>query len=242
MNETIAKLSAKFSRLSSLERMIIIVVLAGVFLLFHFMLVMPYVKDSGKINRRRNDAEELQKKFDDMIAQMPSFSNQIAKLEGENSAVPAEDQAVNFITAIQSQAAQSSVAIIANNRQPERTNQFFLERAQSVSTQSGEAQLVDFLYNLGVGNSLIRARALSLTRDQSQQQLRATMTLIASFQKKAPVRAATTSNSTKPASTTTATNSAPKDATKPPAPAVPAVKPGVPPTPAGPKPSTPNKK
>lgn len=238
MKDFLARISTSFSRLSSTERWIIILVIVGVFAVVHFAVAVPYLNDWGKLTNRRSDAEAKQKKYEEMIAQMNTFSNQISKLEGENSAVPAEDQAVNFITAIQSQAAQSGVAIIANTRQPERTNQFFMERAQSVSTQSGEKQLVDFLYNLGVGNSLIRARALSISRDPSQQQLKATMTLIASFQKKAPAKPAL-NVTTKPAATPAA---APKDASKDaPKPAVPAVKPGVPAVPTGPKPSTPKK-
>lgn len=237
MKDFLAKISASFSRLSSMERWIIILVIIGVFAVVHFALFVPYLNDWSKITNRRNEAESKQKKYEEMIGQMTTFSNQISKLEGENSAVPAEDQAVNFITAIQSQAAQSGVAIISNTRQPERTNQFFLERAQSVTTQSGEKQLVDFLYNLGVGNSLIRARALSLSRDPSQQQLKATMTLIASFQKKAPPRPAPAAP--KPATAPAAKpNSASKEAPKP---AVPAVKPGVPAVPTGPKPATPKK-
>lgn len=237
MKDFLAKISSSFSRLSSMERWIIILVIVGVFAVVHFALFVPYLNDWSKITNRRSEAESKQKKYEEMIAQTPTFSNQIAKLEGENSAVPAEDQAVNFITAIQSQAAQSGVAIISNTRQPERTNQFFLERAQSVTTQSGEKQLVDFLYNLGVGNSLIRARSLSLSRDPSQQQLKATMTLIASFQKKAPARPAPTT--AKPAAAPAAKpNPASKEAPKP---AIPAVKPGVPAVPTGPKPSTPKK-
>ena len=64
-------------------------------------------------------------------------------------AVPVEDQALNFLTTIQNQAVQSGVQIITSTRQPERTNQFFLERAQGLTVQSTEAQLVDFLYKLG---------------------------------------------------------------------------------------------
>lgn len=237
MKDFLAKISASFSRLSSMERWIIILVIIGVFAIVHFLLFVPYLNDWSKLTNRRNEAEAKQKKYEEMIAQTPTFSNQIAKLEGENSAVPAEDQAVNFITAIQSQAAQSQVAIISNTRQPERTNQFFMERAQSVTTQSGEKQLVDFLYNLGVGNSLIRARALTLSRDPSQQQLKATMTLIASFQKKAPARPAPVT--TKPAAPAAAQpNPAVKEAPKP---AIPAVRPGTPAGPTGPKPSTPKK-
>jgi hypothetical protein len=55
---------------------------------------------------------------------------------------------------------------------------------QTVAIVSGEQQLIDFLYNLGTGNSLIRARDLSVHPDQPHQQLNTTITLVASYQKK----------------------------------------------------------
>jgi len=230
----IAKLSASFSRLSSVERWFIIVAIIVVFAVANFVFVLPRLNDWSNLTNRMSEARDKQKKFEDMIAQTPTFNAQIGKLEGENSAVPQEDQAINFLTAIQNQAAQSGISILANNRSPERTNQFFLERAQALTTQSGEGQLVDFLYNLGTGGSLIRVRALSIGRDPSQQQLKATITLIASFQKKAPAKAAPTAAS-KPAAPAAAPKDSAKDTPKP------AVKPGGLGLPVGPKPSTPKK-
>jgi len=42
---------------------------------------------------------------------------------------------------------------------------------------------VDFLYNLGSGNSLIRVRDLSLRPDPPRQQLSGNVKLVASYQK-----------------------------------------------------------
>jgi hypothetical protein len=231
MKESLAKLSASFSRLSSMERWFIIIAIIVVFAVVNFVFVFPRFNDWSELTNRMNDARNKQLKYEEMIAQTPSFSNQITKLEGENSAVPQEDQAINFLTAIQNQAAQSGVSIQVNNRSPDRTNQFFLERAQTLTTQSGEAQLVDFLYNLGTGSSLIRVRALSIGRDPSQQQLKANITLIASFQKK-PV---TRTTKAKPAALPTAPKDTSKDTPKS------AVKPGATAAPASPQPSTPKK-
>lgn len=235
MKEFIAKLSASFSRLSSAERWFIIIVIIVVFAVVNFVFVLPRFNDWSQLTNRMSEARDKQKRYEEMIAQTTTFSNQITKLEGENSAVPQEDQAINFLTAIQNQAAQSGIAILSSTRSPERTNQFFLERAQTLITQSGEAQLVDFLYNLGTGSSLIRVRSLSIGRDPSQQQLKATVTLIASFQKKPPVKAKPTP--TKPAApAATPVKEPSKDTPKP------AVKPGTPAAvPPGPKPSTPKK-
>lgn len=239
MKEFIAKLSANFSRLSSVERWFIIIVIIVVFAVVNIVFVLPRLNDWSNLGNRMTEAQDNQKKSEDMIALAPKLQKDIQSLEGENSAVPQEDQAINFLTALQNQAAQSGVSILANNRSPERTNQFFLERAQTLTTQSGEAQLVDFLYNLGTGSSLIRVRALSIGRDPSQQQLKGTITLIASFQKKPPIKAAPKPApkpvAPKPAVPAAAPKETPKDPIKP------AVRPGGPAVPTGPKPSTPQK-
>lgn len=189
MKESVAKLSASFSRLSSAERWFIIIMIIVLFAVINFVFILPRLNDWGKLTNRMDDARMKKQRFEDAINQMASLSNQIAKLEGASASVPAEDQAVNFLIAVQQQANASQVQIVTSTRQPERTNnQFFIERAQALSTLSDDAQLVDFLYNLGAGSSQVRVRSLSLSRDPSQTRLRANMTLVASFQKKAPAR------------------------------------------------------
>jgi hypothetical protein len=219
VRESIAKLSASFSRLSSAERWFIIIMIIVLFAVINFVFILPRFNDWGKLRLRMDDAQMKKQRFEDAINQMSSLSNQITRLEGESASVPAEDQAVNFLIAVQNQAAQSQVQIVTSTRQPERTNQFFIERAQALSTLSDDAQLVDFLYHLGAGSSQVRVRGLSISRDPSQTRLRANMTLVASFQKSPPTRAATP-----------AAPAAPRPAAAAPAvpsPAVPPVKPGV---------------
>jgi Tfp pilus assembly protein PilO len=190
MKEYLAKLSAQFSRLSSVERWFIILVIIVVFAVINFVFILPHSNDWGTLTNRMSDARKKLKKYEDAIAESGSLSAQVAKLEGAGAAVPQEDQVINFLTAIQNQAVQSGVSIVANTAQPPRTNQFFLERVQSVRTMSDEEQLVDFLYNLGAGSSLVRVRALSVQPDPPHHKLNANATLIASFQKKPPVRSA----------------------------------------------------
>ncbi|HLH56497.1 MAG TPA: hypothetical protein VKY92_23125, partial [Verrucomicrobiae bacterium] len=63
-------------------------------------------------------------------------------------------------------------------------------KSQSLSVQAGEQQLVDFLYDLGSGNSQIRVRDLSVRPDPPRQQLVAQVKLVASYQKKPTARPA----------------------------------------------------
>ncbi len=76
---------------------------------------------------------------------------------------------------------------------------------------------MDFLYNLGARNSLIRVRSMTLSRDPSQIKLQGNITLVESFQRKPPPKALTAAPS--PAKTTNQTVNAvvpPAKATNPP--------------------------
>ncbi|HEX5218096.1 MAG TPA: hypothetical protein VFZ59_00895 [Verrucomicrobiae bacterium] len=215
MASSFNQLSASFARLSSTERRFIILVLVIVFIVINLLFVLPYFGKLSQIENRFADANDKQAKYQKEISQIPFYETNIKKLEGEGASVPQEDQSVNFLTALNNQAAQSGVTLVNRTPQPSRTNQFFVELGQALTTQSGEAQLVDFLYNLGAGSSLIRARALSIRPDQPHTGLNATMTLVASFQKKPASRSAPAPKSSTPAARTAAPGTATTPATRP---------------------------
>ena len=223
MKELLARFTAYFARLSSLERRFIVLAIVVVFVVVNLWFVLPRFNDWGEVLKRHETALTTRAKYEKEIAQTTTYASQISKLESEGVAVPVEDQALNFLTTIQNQAVQSGVQVITSTRQPERTNQFFLERAQGLTIQSTEAQLVDFLYKLGDGNSLIRVRALSLRPDAPRQALGGNLTLIASYQKKASARPAPAPAPASAPAATVKTN-------KPPALAVPAASKPVTPT------------
>jgi Tfp pilus assembly protein PilO len=122
--------------------------------------------------------------------QKAKYEAGINRFRQEGLEVPPEDQQNQFARAIQDQQVRSGVGIQQFGRVSTQTNQFFLELTQPISVQSGEAQLVDFLYNLGSGNSLIRVRDLTLRPDAPRQQLSGTVKLVASYQKNPPKKAA----------------------------------------------------
>jgi len=243
LKDFLARISAQFSRLSSAERWFIIIVIFVVFAVVNFWFIFPHADDWKKLGKRMTTAQATLQTFNEAIDQNGVVRAQIAKMEGENAAVPAEDQSINFLIAIQNQAVSSRVSIIANNALPQRTNQFFLERIQSLTTSSGEDQLVDFLYNLGAGSSQIRVRSLSIRPDQpARQSLSATITLLASFQKKAPAKLAAPAPAKPaavPAPAATKTNTTKVVPNKPAATLAP--KPGPPAPTNSAKPSTPKK-
>ena len=225
MKALLARFTAYFARLSSLERRFIVLAIVVVFVVVNLWFVLPRFNDWSQVRNRHETTLATRVKYEKEIAQTATYTSQIGKLESEGVSVPLEDQSLNILTTINSQAVQSGVSILNNNPQPERTNQFFLERAQGLTIQSSEAQLVDFLYKLGDGNSLIRVRALSLRPDAPRQALAGNITLIASYQKKPSARTAPAPAPAAVPATTGKTN-------KPPAAVRPAVS----------KPATPNKK
>jgi len=179
-----------FARLSSMERRFVVGVFVVVFIVLNAVFVWPWFSDWSRMKFRIERARRTVGTFEAEIAEKPKYEKQVKALESEGLAVPPENQSVEFSLTIQSQAAQSGVNISSTTPLPLRTNQFFIERGQSLATQSEEPQLVDFLYNLGSGNSLIRVRSLSLRPDPPRQHLAANITLIASYQKNPPVRTA----------------------------------------------------
>ena len=232
MKDLITKFSAYFSRLSPVERFFIASAIICVFIVIQIVFVFPKFGKLKGIERRNRDAKTKLDLYEKEIAQTDFYRTNITILEGDGASVPLEDQGVSFLQAIQSEAVKSGVIIQANNRLPESTNQFFKELSQSITTLSEENQLVDFLYNLGTSSSQTRVRAISIRPDPSRTKLNATITLVASFQKKPPVR---TTPAPAPAAKPAA-KEPPKDSPKPAA--TPVTKPA---TNAAPKLPTPKK-
>ena len=204
------------------ERRLVVLVAFTVFIVLNLIFVWPHFGDltlaSVKLEKARLDLAKYERK----VQQTDTYKTRLAEYEKDNPEVPTEDQGVQFQRTIQQQAAQSGVNVTTFSRATPKTNNiFFLEQLQTISVQTTETNLVDFLYNLGAGQSLIRVRELALRPDQPRYNLGGNITLVASYQKKMPVKgaASTTATSTKSAN---AEAPALKPSTAP-KPAVPAV-------------------
>jgi Tfp pilus assembly protein PilO len=228
-----------FSRLNSAERRFVVGVALLFFIVVNVVWIFPHFGDWSKTKARMEQARKKRTMFETEIAQKASVEKQVHELQSEGLDVPQEDQAFQLLSTINKQAAQSGVGFTGNSRQTATTNQFFLEQVHTINVQGGEKQLVDFLYSLGAGNSLIRVRDLSVVPDPPRQQLSARITLVASYQKKPQARSAAPARTTAPAPS--AKPSVP--AVQPPTAAVPAKNPSSIPAPAPAKqPATPKKK
>jgi hypothetical protein len=175
-----------------------VVVAGGVlfFIVINWVFVWPHFSDWNAVGERQWEAHRKLKVYENKIADTDKFKILVTKLEGEGLAVPPEEQAHNFAVTVQTQAAQNGVGIVNNSHIQTHTNQFFIEQSQSITVLSGEQSLVDFLYNLGSGNSLIRVADLSLGPDQTHMKLTANVKLVASYQKKTPAKPAGRSTQT----------------------------------------------
>lgn len=194
------------SNLRPFERRVVVGVAAMLFVVLNAWFIIPRFSDWTTTKARLAKAREDLAKFEREIGQMPSLERKVKELEGEGYAVPPEDQALHFANAIQNQAILSKVSIVQQSASPDRTNQFFVEKSRTYTLQSGEAELVDFLYNLGAGASLIRVRDLTLRPDPPRYQLQANVKLVASYQKKItkPAASATTGKAGTPPAKATA--------------------------------------
>jgi Tfp pilus assembly protein PilO len=203
-----------FAQLRPLERRLAVGVLVVLFIVLNWVFIWPHFSDWGNLRGRRDDARNKLKLYQTAIAQMPGIQAQVKIFENEGEFVAPEDQSINFLRTIQSQAMQSGVGIVNTSRQMTHTNEFFSEQTQNIEVIATDSQLVDFLYKLGSGASMVRVRDLELQSDASRMHLSAKIRLVASYQKNiiAPTRAAIPVVKTAPMAThvATSTNSKPQ--------------------------------
>ena len=177
-----------WNNLRPFEKRVVVGFSALFFVVLNFLFVIPHFSDLTSVHERMANTQRKLARYQAEIAQTNSYVAGLREFERENSDVPAEEQSLQFANTVNAQAGQSGVHIVSNSHINTQTNQFFLEKSQSLSVQSGEQQLVDFLYNLGSGNSQIRVRELSVRPDPPRQQLVAQVKLVASYQKRSIAR------------------------------------------------------
>lgn len=177
-----------WNNLRPFEKRVVVGFGALFFIVLNFLFVIPHFSDLASVRERMAQSQRKLARFQGEIAQTNLYLKSLRQFEAENSDVPAEDQSLQFANTVNAQAGQSGVHIVSNSHINTQTNQFFLEKSQSLSVQSGEEELVNFLYNLGAGNSQIRVRDLSVRPDPPHQQLLAQVKLVASYKKRATAR------------------------------------------------------
>jgi len=173
-----------FAQLRPLERRVAIGVVVVVFLVLNYVFIWPHFSDWGNLSRRLDAAQKKLKLYQTAVAQTDACQKQVDSLQSQGEFVALENQGVNMLRTIQTQSAQTGVSIVNNSRQITRTNDaFFVEQVQNINVTADDAKLVDFLYKLGSGASMIRVRDLEMQPDGAKQKLVANIRLVASYQK-----------------------------------------------------------
>ena len=174
-----------FEQLQPMERRLVVGVAVVLLLVLNFVFIWPHFSDWSSLNRRLDDAHRKLKLYQEASAQIPTLQADVKKFASAGQTVAPEDQAIDLIRIIQSQAAACGFNIQNFSPSIVRTNDaFFVEQVQNITVTATEAQLVDFLYKLGSSASMIRVRDLAFQPDVPRQHLNANIKLVASYQKK----------------------------------------------------------
>jgi len=187
-----------FAHLRPLERRLAVGVVVILILVLNFVFIRPHFSDWSQLKTRLKNARDTLASYQATVAQATNYQAQVKSLEGQGEFVALEDQAINFMRTIQAQAEASGVGRANYSRSIMHTNDaFFIEQVQNINVVATDQQLVDFLYKLGSGASMIRVRDLELQPDGPRLHLNANILLVASYQKNpvAPARAAAPADS-----------------------------------------------
>lgn len=181
------------------EKRLLVVVLAVAFLVLNLLFVWPHFKDWNKTQTTLKAAREKLAAYEAEIARQAYYEAEIQKLTAGGSDVATEEQAINLISTVQSKARRfnvnfTSIRPVTRGRLV-NTNEFFDEQAVAINIDTGDEELVRFLFDLSSSESLIRVRDLDLKPDRTGTRLQGSMTLVASYPKNSSGASATKSNS-----------------------------------------------
>jgi type II secretory pathway component PulM len=180
-----------FDHLRPMERRLVIGVGVVLFLVLNSWLVWPHFSDWGDLSRRQSTAQAKLALYQDAVSRIPKLQAQVGTFATAGDFVALEDQSIDLMRNIQSQASACGVGIHDYSRLTTRTNDaFYVEQVQNISVIATDEQLVNFLYRLGTGASMIRVRDLELQPDNEHYHLMANIKLVASYQKTAVAHAA----------------------------------------------------
>jgi len=161
------------------------------FLVLNWIFIWPHFSDWGRANTRMSKAHDLIDRYNAELKNKPAYEAKIKALQIDTGTdVQAEEQAIDLIRFYNSRASTYDVQVINNSRPITRTNDpFFVDHEMQLNVMGRENHIVNFLYSLGAGNSIVRVRALSLRPDGPHQQINANISIVASYAKKPPTRA-----------------------------------------------------
>lgn len=222
-------MTALFDRLNlqPAERRMVLVAMVVMVALLSYWFVWPKWDQYQKIERGLEETGRLKARYLSETTKTNAYAKRLLELQTSGAQLAGDDAANRLQADVNREAASAGVQILSMIPSTvsarvggSQTNQFFDDLQVTVALNAGEPELVAFLYALGSGASMVRVRDVSNLRlDPSQTRLTATITFVASVQKKvaAPAtRGATNKPSSRPTAVP-ATNASSKAQTSPPA-------------------------
>ena len=176
------------------ERRLVVGVGILIFVVLNLTFVWPNFGAYAGTQKTIRETENKLRRFKMEVNRKAGYERELRTLEDKGVFVGEEVQELELQREVRSQAQIAGVDVRGYNPSARgtsaRTNAFFDETSLVINFVSGEKELVDFLYRLGSGNSLIRVRDMNLgTELPARQKLQGSLTLVESFQKK-PVKVA----------------------------------------------------
>ncbi len=211
------------------ERRLVVGVGLVVFIVLNIVFVWPRFGDWRKIVNERDEAARKLARYEKEVAQLPRLQERLGELEAAGPSVVEEERDQNLANLVQKLAQSQRLEIVRMEDVRSGstvTNQFFDEKAVTLTYNAETTHLVSFLNSLTDTNSLIRVQELSVrpVPSPAPQKLNGQIRLVASYQRKAPAPPPVPVTSTPVAAAarggppTTTTNSAPASGQPSPAP------------------------
>lgn len=192
--------------LSPQERRLVVIVGIVVFVVINIWVIIPMFGDWGRYEQRIREARSLRDKYNAEIGRQREYETRLKSLQQQGSQVASEEAALRLQQEVIGQAnltglGYGTIANINRSSSSGKTNAFFDEAGVTVTVNTGEKELIDFLVRLADKEMLIRAKSMDIGPDPSGTRLQGNLTLVKSFQRKPPPRAAAAARPTTAAAT-----------------------------------------
>lgn len=169
------------------EKRLIVAIFVGVFIVLNYWMIWPRFNDWSKTKDELAEARVKLLNYETKIANVDTFKAEIEDLKSQGSEVLPRSRVNQLTRLVDPEARKSGVTIW--QKRPQKSfgsgeGEFFDEEAlQVVIKETGDKELIDFLINLGLGDTMIRVRDMTLKPNANNRKLEATLTLVASYEK-----------------------------------------------------------
>jgi hypothetical protein len=176
------------------ELRLVVVVTVVVLALLYFLFVVPQFGEWKKLQNRKEETKMALARYQKEIDKTSAYQKELSALQQKGGRVDPDAQSLDLQRTITSQALAHNVVVngYTAGRGPAggvgRTNAFFEEQTGTINFVAEEAAMVNFLYALSRGDSLIRVADMTLNPDPSRMKLQGSIKFVASYYKKATTK------------------------------------------------------